>query len=33
MVVDGMFAMRSLVVMVSGGFDLSFPAISALPIR
>ena len=30
MVVDGMFAMCSLVVMVSGGFDLSFPAISAL---
>lgn len=30
MVVDGMFAMCSLVVMISGGFDLSFPAISAL---
>ncbi|MCD8361916.1 MAG: ABC transporter permease [Lachnospiraceae bacterium] len=30
MVVDGMFAMCSLVVMVSGGFDLSFPAISAM---
>lgn len=30
MVVDGMFAMICLVVMVSGGFDLSFPAIAAL---
>ncbi len=30
MVVDGMFAMCSLVVMISGGFDLSFPAIAAL---
>lgn len=30
MVVDGMFAMCSLVVMISGGFDLSFPAVSAL---
>lgn len=30
MVVDGMFAMCSLVIMISGGFDLSFPAISAL---
>ena len=30
MVVDGMFAMVCLVVMVSGGFDLSFPAIAAL---
>lgn len=30
MVVDGMFAMCCLVVMVSGGFDLSFPAIAAL---
>lgn len=30
MVVDGMFAMCSLIVMVSGGFDLSFPAIAAL---
>ena len=30
MVVDGMFAMCCLVVMVSGGFDLSFPAVSAL---
>ncbi|MCI8525637.1 MAG: ABC transporter permease [Oscillospiraceae bacterium] len=30
MVVDGMFAMCCLVVMISGGFDLSFPAISAL---
>ncbi len=30
MVVDGMFAMCSLVVMVSGGFDLSFPAIAAM---
>jgi simple sugar transport system permease protein len=30
MVVDGMFAMCTLVVMVSGGFDLSFPAIAAL---
>ena len=29
-VVDGMFAMCSLVVMISGGFDLSFPAVSAL---
>lgn len=30
MVVDGIFAMCSLVVMISGGFDLSFPAIAAL---
>lgn len=30
MVVDGMFAMCCLVVMVSGGFDMSFPAIAAL---
>lgn len=30
MVVDGMFAMCSLAVMISGGFDLSFPAIAAL---
>ena len=30
MVVDGMFAMCCLVVMVSGGFDLSFPAIASL---
>jgi len=30
MVVDGMFAMCCLVVMVSGGFDLSFPSIAAL---
>ena len=30
MCVDGMFAMVCLVVMVSGGFDLSFPAIAAL---
>ena len=30
MVVDGMFAMICLVVMVSGGFDLSFPAVAAL---
>jgi simple sugar transport system permease protein len=30
MVVDGMFAMCTLVVMISGGFDLSFPAIAAL---
>lgn len=30
MVIEGMFAMCSLVVMISGGFDLSFPAISAL---
>ncbi len=30
MVVDGMFAMCCLLVMVSGGFDLSFPAIAAL---
>lgn len=30
MVVDGMFAMCCLVVMVSGGFDLSFPAVAAL---
>ena len=30
MVVDGMFALCSLVVMISGGFDLSFPAIAAL---
>ena len=30
MVVDGMFAMCSLVVMISGGFDLSFPAVAAL---
>jgi simple sugar transport system permease protein len=30
MVVDGMFALCSLLVMISGGFDLSFPAIAAL---
>ncbi len=30
MVIDGMFAMCCLVVMVSGGFDLSFPAVAAL---
>ena len=30
MIVDGMFAMVCLAVMVSGGFDLSFPAIAAL---
>ena len=30
MVVDGMFAMICLIVMISGGFDLSFPAIAAL---
>ncbi|HAG69877.1 MAG TPA: ABC transporter permease [Lachnospiraceae bacterium] len=30
MIVDGMFAMVCLVIMVSGGFDLSFPAIAAL---
>ena len=30
LVVDGMFAMCSLVVMISGGFDLSFPAIASL---
>lgn len=30
MVVDGMFGMCCLVVMISGGFDLSFPAIAAL---
>lgn len=30
MVVDGMFAMCSLVVMISGGFDLSFPSIASL---
>ncbi len=30
MVVDGMFSMICLVVMISGGFDLSFPAIAAL---
>jgi simple sugar transport system permease protein len=30
MVVDGMFAMVCLIVMVSGGFDLSFPAVAAL---
>jgi simple sugar transport system permease protein len=30
MVVDGMFAMCCLVVMISGGFDLSFPAIASL---
>ena len=30
MVVDGMFALCSLVVMISGGFDLSFPAIASL---
>lgn len=30
MVVDGMFAMCTLVVMISGGFDLSFPAIASL---
>lgn len=30
MVVNGMFAMVCLLVMVSGGFDLSFPAVAAL---
>ena len=30
MCVDGMFAMICLIVMVSGGFDLSFPAVAAL---
>ncbi len=30
LVVDGMFAMCCLVVMVSGGFDMSFPAIAAM---
>ena len=30
MVIDGMFALCCLVVMVSGGFDMSFPAIAAL---
>ena len=30
MVVNGMFALCALVVMISGGFDLSFPAIAAL---
>ena len=30
MVVDGMFAMICLIVMISGGFDLSFPVIAAL---
>ena len=30
MVVDGIFALCCLVVMISGGFDLSFPALSAL---
>ncbi len=30
MVINGMFAMCCLLVMVSGGFDLSFPAIAAL---
>ena len=30
MIVDGIFALCSLVVMISGGFDLSFPAIAAL---
>lgn len=30
MVVNGMFAMVCLIVMVSGGFDLSFPAVAAL---
>ena len=30
MCVDGMFAMVCLIVMVSGGFDLSFPAVAAL---
>lgn len=30
LVVDGIFALCSLVVMISGGFDLSFPAIAAL---
>lgn len=29
LVVDGIFALCSLVVMISGGFDLSFPAIAA----
>ena len=29
MVVDGMFAVICLVVMISGGFDLSFPVIAA----
>ncbi len=30
LVTDGIFALCSLVVMISGGFDLSFPAIAAL---
>ena len=30
MVVDGMFALGCLVVMISGGFDMSFPAIAAM---
>jgi len=30
MVVDGLFALGCLLVMVSGGFDMSFPAIAAL---
>ena len=30
MIVDGIFALCSLVVMISGGFDLSFPAIAAV---
>ena len=30
MVVDGLFALGCLMVMVSGGFDMSFPAIAAL---
>lgn len=30
LVVDGIFALCSLVIMISGGFDLSFPAIAAL---
>ena len=30
MVTDGIFALGCLVVMISGGFDLSFPAIAAL---
>ena len=29
MVVDGMFALGCLVVMISGGFDMSFPALAA----
>ena len=30
MVVDGMFAMCTLMVMISGGFDISFPALTAM---